>query len=66
MSYVLMMSTLDAASHQWVASLANYNFQLFYRVRKTYIHVDALLRVSWPGYMPNTFDTHLQVTVAVV
>ena len=27
LTYVLMMAKLDAASHCWVASLANYNFQ---------------------------------------
>ena len=45
-------------SHQWVACLANYNFQLYYTAGKTNIDVDALLRVSWPGCVPNTLGTH--------
>ena len=45
LTYVLTMAKLDAASHCWVASLANYNFQLYYRVGKTNINMDALLSV---------------------
>ena len=44
--YILIMAKLDTLSHHWVASLANYNFQLYYRAGKTNINVDALLRVS--------------------
>ena len=29
--YVLMMAKLNTTNHQWVAILANYNFQLYYR-----------------------------------
>ena len=32
LTYMLTTAKLDAASHCWVASLANYNFQLYYRV----------------------------------
>ena len=53
-------------SHCWVASLANYNFQLYYRAGKTNIDTDALLRVSWPGCMPNASGTHCQVTASAV
>ena len=31
LTYALTRAKLDAASHQWVTSLANYNFQLYYR-----------------------------------
>ena len=30
LTYILMMAKLDSVSHQWMASLANYNFQLYY------------------------------------
>ena len=66
LTYVLMMVQLDAASHHWVASLANYNFQLYYRAGKTNIDVDALSRVSWPGCMPDTSDMHIPVTAVAV
>ena len=64
--YVLTMTKLDAASHQWVASLANYNFWLYYRVGKTNIDADALSGVSWLGCMPDNSGTHLRVMAAVV
>ena len=64
--YVLTMVKVDATSHQWVASLANYNFQLYYRAGKTNIDVDTLSMVSWPGCMPETLGTHYQVTAVAV
>ena len=66
MTYVLMVAKLDTASHWWVASLANYNFWLYYQAGKTNIDADALLRVSWPGCMPDNSGTHLKVTAAAV
>ena len=66
LTYVLMMAKLDAASHHWVTSLANYNFQLYYRAGKTNIDMDALSRVSWLGCILDTSDMHIPVTAAVV
>ena len=63
---VLTTAKLDPASHHWVASLANYNFWLYCQARKTNIDADALLRVSWPGCMPDNSGTHLKVTAAAV
>ena len=60
------MAKLDTASHQWVASLATSNFQLYYQAGKTNIDADALSRVSWLGCMPDNSGTHLQVTAAAV
>ena len=57
---------LDAASHCWVDSFANYNFQLYYRIERTNIDADALSRVSWLGNIPNTSDMHIQVTAVAV
>ena len=59
------MAKLDTANHCWVASLANYSFQLYYRAGKININVDALLRVSWPGCIPDTSETHIKVTGVV-
>ena len=66
LTYVLMTAKLDAASHCWVASLANYNFQLYHQEGKTNINIHALLRVSWPGCMLDTVGTHILVTMAAV
>ena len=59
LTYVLTIARLDAASHQWVAILPNYNFQLYYRARKTNIDADELSRVSWLGCMPDNSGSHL-------
>ena len=64
--YVLTMVKLDVMSHHWVASLANYNFQLYYRAGKTNTDADALLRVSWPGCRPETMGTHHWVTAVAM
>ena len=64
--YILTMAKLDAVSHCWVANLANYNFQLYCRAGKINIDADALLRMSWPGCIPDTSGTHHQVTAAAV
>ena len=66
LTYILTTAKLDAASHCWVANLANYNFQLYYRVGKTNINAGALSRVSWLGCIPDTPDTHIQVTAVAV
>ena len=66
LTYILTMANLDAAGHQWVASQANYNFLHYYQAGKTNINADTLLRVSWPGCMPDNSDTHLQATAVVV
>ena len=56
--FVLTTVKLDAVSHCWVASLADYNFQLYYMVGKANINADALMRVSWHMCMPDAWGTH--------
>ena len=43
LTYVLTTAKLDAASHCWVASLANYNFRLHYRAGKANIDARCLI-----------------------
>ena len=64
--YILTTAKLDTASHHWVASLANCNFQLYYRVGKANVNADALSRVALPMCIPNTFGTHHWVTAVAV
>ena len=66
LTYVLTTAKLDAASHRWVTSLANYNFRLHYRAGKTNIDADALSRVSWPECMPDNLGTSLKVNAAAI
>ena len=47
LTYVLMIAKLDATRQRWVASLANYNFKIFYRSGKQNLEVNALSRIQW-------------------
>ena len=47
--YILTSAKLDATGQRWVASLANYDFQIFYKSGKTNIEVDALSRIPRDG-----------------
>ena len=42
LTYILTTAKLDATGQRWVASLANYNFKIFYRSGKLNVQVDAL------------------------
>ena len=50
LTYILSSANLDAYGQRWVASLANYNFRLFYKTGKTNIEADALSRIPMEGY----------------
>ena len=47
---------LDTTSQRWVASLANYNFKIFYRSGKLNVEADALSSIPWE----NTQVNHLE------
>ena len=47
LTYTLTTAKLDATGQRWVASLANYNFKIFYRSGKLSVETDALSRVCW-------------------
>ena len=47
LTYVLMTTKLDATGQRWVASLANYNFKIFYQSGKQNVEADALSRIQW-------------------
>ena len=66
LTYVITTAKLDAASHCWVTNMENYNFRLHYRAGKANIDADAMVRVSWPGCMPDSSGTHLKVTTAAI
>ena len=42
LTYILTTAKLDATRQRWVASLANYNFMIFYRSGKLNVEADAL------------------------
>ena len=53
LTYILTTAKLDATGQRWVASLANYNFKLFYKSGRTNIEADALSRIPWNAEFDN-------------
>ena len=47
LTYILTTVKLNATGQRCVASLANYNFKIFYRSRKLNVEVDAVLCIPW-------------------
>ena len=47
LTYVLSSAKLDATGHRWIAGLANYNFHIHYKSRKSNAEADALSRIEW-------------------
>ena len=45
LTYILTSAKLDATGQRWVASLANYNFRIFYKSGKTNVAAGALSRI---------------------
>ena len=45
--YVLTTAKLDALGHRWITGLANYNFRIHYKSRKSNVEADALSRIDW-------------------
>ena len=47
LTYILTTAKLDATGWRWVASLANFNFKIFYRSGKLNVEADALSHIPW-------------------
>ena len=47
LTYILTTAKLDATGQRWVASLANYDFKIFYKSEKLNVEADALLCIPW-------------------
>ena len=54
--YILTTAKLDATGQRWVASLANYNFKIFYKSGKLNVEADALSCIPWK----NTHVEHME------
>ena len=50
LTYILTSAKLDATGQRWVASLANYDFRIFYKSGKTNIEADTLSRIPRDGH----------------
>ena len=56
LTYILTTAMLDAAGQRWIASLANYNFKIFYKSGKLNVEADAPSHISWE----NTQVEHME------
>ena len=45
LTYILTSAKLDATGQRWVASLANYDFRIFYKTGKSNVKADALSHI---------------------
>ena len=56
LTYILTTAKLDATGQRWVASLAHYNFKIFYRSGKLNVEADALSRIPWENMQVNHLE----------
>ena len=47
LTYIVNTAKLDATGQRWVASLANYNFKIFYKSVNLNVEVDAISCIPW-------------------
>ena len=57
LTYILTSAKLDAMGQKWIASLANYDFKIFYQSGHLNVDADSLSRI--PRDMEQTYDTPL-------
>ena len=60
-TYVLTSAKLDAMGQRWIASLANYDFKIFYRRGHLNVDADSLSRIPWD--MEQMYDTPLDTVL---
>ena len=63
LTYILTTAKLDATGQRWVASLANYNFKIFYRSGKLNVEADALSRIPWKSTQVDHLEPLIVQTV---
>ena len=52
LTYILTSAKLDATGQRWVASFANYDFRIFYKLGKSNVEADALSHIPRTGDVP--------------
>ena len=60
LTYILTSAKLDATGQRWVASLANYDFRIFYKSGKSNVEVDVL------SCIPRTSDIDVPAVKAII
>ena len=59
--FLLTSAKLDAMGQRWIASLANYDFKIFYQSGHLNVDADSLSRIPWD--MEQTYDTPLDTVL---
>ena len=65
LTYILTLAKLDATGQRWVASLANYDFRIFYKSGKTNVEADALSHIPRDGHALIDIPTIKAIMTAV-
>ena len=60
LTYILTSANLDATGKRWVAGLANYNFEIFYKCGKQNVEADVLSQINWAEQQAIIVKTCLQ------
>ena len=56
LTYILTTAKLDMTGQRWVASLANYNFKIFYKSGKLNVGTDSLPQIPWENTQVNHME----------
>ena len=64
LTYILTSAKLNATGQRWVASLANYDFQLFYKTGKSNVEADTLSRIKHNNYQQVPVEVVKAVTTS--
>ena len=59
--YILTSAKLDAVGQRWIASLANYDFKIFYQSGHLNVDADSLSRILWD--MEKMYDIPLDTVL---
>ena len=63
LTYILTIAKLDTTGQRWVASLANYNFKMFYKSGKLNVKADALSHIPWENTQVDHMETLIVKTM---
>ena len=66
LTYILTSAKLDAVGQCWVAALANYNLQLYYKTGKSNVGADALSQIPWHKTKSKYLDIDLLTVKAII
>ena len=66
LTYILTLTKLDVVGQCWVAALATYNFQLYYKTGKSNVEADALFQILWHKTKSDYWDLDPVTVKAII